>query len=1098
MPGVLDTACVGAGHTVKVSGGTEEVGALRDEGGLVVSGGSLVIVGSVEASSVESLDVYGGVLELGGGLHFEVGTFLQLGGETVIGAGAQVRAVNFDQEGGRVSIGTGVSMTVEKLLYVENGPMDVASGSTITVVSLSLSEVIGTRGELVIAGSSTVKAEEVYAEGHGVVLAGAGVLEATFFYWSSGTIAGPGTIVALKEADCTPFEGRTCILQEHRLVALEWGEVTGSASTPALEMSDGAVLENRGAFDANAEDTAGPSMKVATGSTVQPEIINSGEFKKTAHRGVTDVTVPFVNLGTVHNFSEGQLVIDGAVVPGREHQYGPENPAEKEKRRALCGDPVDCVTGNLTETQNDLAVGGRGVGLDWTRYYNAQAAASGRQGIFGYGWSTAFSDHLEFNTSTHTVTVVQANGSTVTFTEEGGSFRAPVWTQYTLAGGSGEGYTLTTSDKKVYRFAGSGRLESVTDRNGNATTLGYNGAGRLATITDPSGRKITLAYNPEGLVESATDPMGHTVRYAYREGSLASVTLPGGSASRWQFEYDARHRITKMVDGRGGETQNTYNGEDQVVSQSDPMGRRLKWQYEAFATKVTNEATGGVTLYDYDSDGHLTEVAHGYGTPSETKERLIHDEAGDTTTRKDGDGHTTRYEYDSAGDRTKTIDPEGHETRWAYNAMHEVTSETSPAGETTSTEYDEHGNPVKVFRLAPHEASQVSEYKWTSAGQLESYTDPLGRTWRYEHDAYGDKTGEIDPAGDKRTWGFNEDSQETSTVSPRGNVEGGESAVFTTTIGRDQQGRPVLITEPEPNGTTTPVNVTPASVIGVPVEGATLAAAVGLWRGTPSLAYGYQWQRCNALGSGCASISGATGSTHTVVAADLKDTLRIVVTATNAHGSSSSSSAASAVVSAVAPPVYVSSFGSKGNGSGQFVHPDGVAVDAHGHVWVVDAYNNRIEKFSSSGEWLATCGRHGTGNGEFAEPTAIVVNTSTGDVYIADQNNARVQELNEECGFIRAWGVPGTGHGQFHEPNGVAIGSAGTVFVGDYANNTVQKFTAEGEYLTGWGSNGTGNGQFKGATYLAVYGGRVYVGDSRNGRIEMFSEEGAYETKLGS
>ena len=38
----------------------------------------------------------------------------------------------------------------------------------------------------------------------------------------------------------------------------------------------------------------------------------------------------------------------------------------------------------------------------------------------------------------------------------------------------------------------------------------------------------------------------------------------------------------------------------------------------------------------------------------------------------------------------------------------------------------------------------------------------------------GRPQSETDPEGNKRTWEYNEDSQETSTVSPRGNVEGGE------------------------------------------------------------------------------------------------------------------------------------------------------------------------------------------------------------------------------------------------------------------------------------------------------------------------------------
>ncbi len=192
---------------------------------------------------------------------------------------------------------------------------------------------------------------------------------------------------------------------------------------------------------------------------------------------------------------------------------------------------MNCATGNLSESQTDLAVGGRGVGLVWTRYYNSQAAATApTKGMFGDGWSSSFSDHVALEKASTEkpsarAVLYQADGSTVPFTESEGKYTAPEWSQDTLTGSTSKGFTLMLADQTTYKFNGSnGRLENVADRNGNATALAYNGAGRLESITDSAGRKITLAYNSEGLVESAKDPMGHTVKYAYEEGELAGVT----------------------------------------------------------------------------------------------------------------------------------------------------------------------------------------------------------------------------------------------------------------------------------------------------------------------------------------------------------------------------------------------------------------------------------------------------------------------------------------------------------------------------------------------------------------------------------------------
>jgi DNA-binding beta-propeller fold protein YncE len=44
--------------------------------------------------------------------------------------------------------------------------------------------------------------------------------------------------------------------------------------------------------------------------------------------------------------------------------------------------------------------------------------------------------------------------------------------------------------------------------------------------------------------------------------------------------------------------------------------------------------------------------------------------------------------------------------------------------------------------------------------------------------------------------------------------------------------------------------------------------------------------------------------------------------------------------------VFVSKWGSRGTGDGQFDHPEGLAVSSDGSVYVADMNNHRIQKFS--------------------------------------------------------------------------------------------------------------------------------------------------------
>jgi IPT/TIG domain len=87
-----------------------------------------------------------------------------------------------------------------------------------------------------------------------------------------------------------------------------------------------------------------------------------------------------------------------------------------------------------------------------------------------------------------------------------------------------------------------------------------------------------------------------------------------------------------------------------------------------------------------------------------------------------------------------------------------------------------------------------------------------------------------------------------------------------------------------------PSNTALPSISGVLQTGKLLTAATGSWTGTPTITYGYQWQLCNVLGTSCNNIAKATSSTFLPGLLDVGLTLRVVVTATNAAGSTPATS----------------------------------------------------------------------------------------------------------------------------------------------------------------------------------------------------------------
>jgi Ca2+-binding RTX toxin-like protein len=105
-----------------------------------------------------------------------------------------------------------------------------------------------------------------------------------------------------------------------------------------------------------------------------------------------------------------------------------------------------------------------------------------------------------------------------------------------------------------------------------------------------------------------------------------------------------------------------------------------------------------------------------------------------------------------------------------------------------------------------------------------------------------------------------------------------------------------------PNAASGLVNVQPPAVSGEARVGRYLTATAGSWHGeTPVTVTGFQWQRCNGSGAGCAAIAGATDSLYRLGASDLGSRLRVVVTATNPSGSASVASSVSDAVLDSAP-----------------------------------------------------------------------------------------------------------------------------------------------------------------------------------------------------
>ena len=69
-----------------------------------------------------------------------------------------------------------------------------------------------------------------------------------------------------------------------------------------------------------------------------------------------------------------------------------------------------------------------------------------------------------------------------------------------------------------------------------------------------------------------------------------------------------------------------------------------------------------------------------------------------------------------------------------------------------------------------------------------------------------------------------------------------------------------------------------------------------------------------------------------------------------------------------------------------------ISLDGSGNIYLLDRSGNQVRKFDSSGNFITKWGTKGTGDGEFWSPAGIAIDGS-GYVYVSDTDNRRVQKF---------------------------------------------------------------------------------------------------------
>jgi hypothetical protein len=186
--------------------------------------------------------------------------------------------------------------------------------------------------------------------------------------------------------------------------------------------------------------------------------------------------------------------------------------------------------------------------------------------------------------------------------------------------------------------------------------------------------------------------------------------------------------------------------------------------------------------------------------------------------------------------------------------------------------------------------------------------------------------------------------------------------------------------------------------------GSKLVGSPGAWDGDSPIAYGFQWQRCDAAGKACKAISGATGTSYVSTTSDLGSTLRFVVTGKNAYGTSSALSAITEPV--VLTPPHVKGRRIVGTGKADYLagtgHDDTILGEGGNDTLLGGAGSDTIEGGAGNDVVIGGSGAdrlYGNGGSD-----TIVANDGERDVIDCGAGNDRAvvdaKDVTKNCEVI--------------------------------------------------------------------------------------------------
>ena len=192
--------------------------------------------------------------------------------------------------------------------------------------------------------------------------------------------------------------------------------------------------------------------------------------------------------------------------------------------------------------------------------------------------------------------------------------------------------------------------------------------------------------------------------------------------------------------------------------------------------------------------------------------------------------------------------------------------------------------------------------------------------------------------------------------------------------------------------------------------------------------------------------------------------------------------------------------GRKGEGLGYFEEPTGLTSNSQGLIAVSDYNNDRLQVFSSTGNFVRAYDfyAHGESRGKqicFISPTGLAFDPY-GNVVVVEKGRNRISVLSPAGIILCSFGRYGSGQAEFRGPHGVSVDEMNRIIVTDTINCRVQVFDHEGHFLFAFGDKGKGKLNYP--CYAIFYSEQFLVSDTDNDAVKVFDSQGTFLHKFGN